>query len=110
MALLIVEFISILLLILSLLLLTVVLLRHFKGMNAPAYWLYYLGAFSLLAISGVYTRLLEIQPTDLDSIVRFVAHLSIFIGSYEIYKRYESRILDKLKTRRKTAGKKRRKR
>lgn len=93
---LIVEFISTFFLILSLLLLTAVLLKHFRGMKLPAHWVYYLGAFCLLAISSASTRLLNADFASVDVWLRFVANLSILLGSYEIFKRYESRLSSKL--------------
>lgn len=92
MVLLVVEFVSIFLLILSLLLLLAMLLKHFKGMDAPAHWVYYLGAFALLAISSAYTRLFAGDFASLDTVLRLVANISIFLGSYEIFRRYETSV------------------
>lgn len=95
MVLVVVEFISTMLLILSLLLLSATLVKHFKGMQLPAHWVYYMGAFSLLAISSAYTHALG-DFALLDTGLRFVANISIFLGSYELFRRYESRVADKL--------------
>ena len=97
----IIEFVSMFFLILSLLLLSAVLLKHFRGMALPAHWVYYLGAFSLMAISTALTKLGNSDIAALDVALRFVANLSILLGSYEIFRHYESRISSKL------AGKKR---
>ncbi len=97
MNLLIVEFISTFFLILSLLLLVAVLLKHFRGMRLPAHWVYYLGAFSLLAMSNALTKLSNMDFTSFDIWLRFVANLSILLGSYEIFRHYESSISSKLK-------------
>lgn len=110
MALFIIEFISTFLLIVSLLLLSAVLLKHFKGMQAPAYWVYYLGAFALLAIGNAYTKLFQGSFSSVDIALRFVANLSIFLGSYEIFKRYESRVSAKITSVRKTKKRRSRKR
>ncbi len=105
----VIEFISTFLLILSLLLLAAVLLKHFKGMQVPAHWVYYLGAFCLLAISSAYSKILQADSASLDTALRFVANLSIFLGSYEIFRRYESRVSEKLKPESKAkAGKRKR--
>lgn len=93
---LIIEFVSTFFLILSLLLLTAVLLKHFRGMALPAHWVYYLGAFCLMAISNASTKLLGVDFSSVDVWLRFVANLSIFLGSYEIFKHYESKISSKL--------------
>ncbi len=91
-----IEFFSIFFLIVGLLLLLAVLLKHFRGMKAPAHWVYFLGAFSLLAISSAYTNLFGGDVRMMDSIIRLVANLSIFMGSYEVFKRYESSVAKKL--------------
>ena len=106
MTLIIVEFVSMFFLILSLLLLSAVLLKHFRGMALPAHWVYYLGAFSLMAISTAFTKLWNIDVAAIDVGIRFVANLSILLGSYEIFRHYESRISSKLKA--KPSKKKRR--
>ena len=103
---LIIEFISMFFLIVSLLLLSAVLLKHFRGMALPAHWVYYLGAFSLMAISTALTKLGNSDIAALDVALRFVANLSILLGSYEIFRHYESRISSKL-TKRQPAKKKR---
>ncbi|MBI2076069.1 MAG: hypothetical protein HYT72_02360 [Candidatus Aenigmarchaeota archaeon] len=97
MTLIIVEFVSMFFLILSLLLLSAVLLKHFRGMALPAHWVYYLGAFALIAISTAFTRLLNADFSSVDVWLRFAANLSILLGSYEIFRHYESRISSKLK-------------
>lgn len=99
MNLLIVEFISTFFLILSLLLLVAVLLKHFRGMRLPAHWVYYLGAFSLLAMSNALTKLSGMDYAAFDTWLRLVANLSILLGSYEIFRHYESSISSKLKIR-----------
>ena len=98
MMMLIIEFVSTFFLILSLLLLTAVLLKHFRGMALPAHWVYYLGAFCLMAISSALTKLLNADFSSVDVWLRFVANLSILLGSYEIFKHYESRISSRLKS------------
>lgn len=92
MTLLFVEFVSTFMLILSLLLMLAILLKHFKGMQAPAHWVYFLGAFSLLAMSSTYSRIFP-GDAQLDTLIRLVANVSIFMGSYELFKRYESKPL-----------------
>ncbi len=97
---LIIEFLSIFFLVLGMLLLLAVLLRHFRGMNAPAHWVYFLGAFSLMAISSAYTKIFNGDAGTVDGLIRLVANLSIFLGSYEVFIRYESSVAKKLKEKR----------
>lgn len=95
---LILDFLSILFLVLSFGLLGGVILRNFKGMAVPPYWVYFIGGFILLSVSAIF---LKIVPNEepfftIEILLRFVAGLSIFLGSFEIYRRYESSVAKKI--------------
>lgn len=88
------DFASITLLILSFLLLGLILARHFKGMRYPPYWIYFLGGFSLLSVQGMFATVAPQGESfeTVNEMLKLVASFSIFLGSFEIYRRYEAKI------------------
>ncbi len=92
------DFMSIGFIILSFGLLGAVFIRHFKGMDVPPYWIYFLGGFAMLSISTMYMKLVPYEEPfiTIDILLRFMASFSIFLGSFDIFRRYESNITNRI--------------
>ncbi len=94
----ILEMLSIAFIVSSFVLLSYTLLKNFRGMQVPPYWIYFLLGFVLLAINNIYGNL--VATPDLAAInqwIKLFSTLSLLLGSYEIFRAYESSVSGKIK-------------
>lgn|SRR3989338_6645203 len=104
------ESVSIGLIILSFILLVTVLIKHFKGMEYPPYWIYFIGGFILLSLNSVFANIAPQteMASSVNIMLKLLANFSIFLGSFEVYRRYESSIAANLAQKPKSTRKKKR--
>ncbi|MBI2971323.1 MAG: hypothetical protein HYY37_02810 [Candidatus Aenigmarchaeota archaeon] len=87
------EILSISLIIASALLLSFTLIKHFRGMQVPPYWMYFIMGFILLALSNFYERIADTpEIAVINPWIKLVASASLFFGAFEIFRMYESRV------------------
>ncbi len=100
MATIILETISIALIVLSFVMLVIVLVKHFKGMEYPPYWIYFIGGFILLSLNSVFSNIAPRTElaSNINMMFKLLASLSMFLGSFEVYRRYQSNISVKIGT------------
>lgn len=88
------DFFSMLMFVASFIVLAYVLLKHFKGMQVPPYWIYFIGGFALLSIESFIS---QSAPDNervmvLGVVIKLMANFSILFASLEIFKIYESKL------------------
>ncbi len=100
MATIILETISIGLIVMSFVLLMIVLVKHFKGMEYPPYWIYFIGGFIMLSLDSVFSNIAPQTElaSSINMMLKLLANMSMFLGSLEVYRRYQTNISEKIGT------------
>jgi len=70
-----------------------VILRYFKGMEKPPFWLYFIFGFVIITFHGIFLNIEQIAAKSLYlSIVRLVGSLIMLYGTIQLLLSYKSRI------------------
>jgi len=89
------DIVSLFLLIITFFLLGYIFLKHFRGMRIPPYLIYYMTAAGLLSLNNIF---ILFTPSELEPFytivvaMKFAATTSIFLGAFELYRRFETKI------------------
>ncbi len=69
------------------------LLKHFKGMQTPSFWVYFLFGFILISLHSALLTVSKVSQYQLYlHLLRLVGYLTIFIGIVRLFVSYESKI------------------
>ena len=69
-----------------------IILRYFKGMEKPPFWLYFVFGFVIVAFHGILLNIEQIKSQTYLSVVRLVGGLLMLYGAIQLLKSYTSSI------------------
>ena len=82
------EFLYVIFVYLSAVILIILIARYYRGMKTPIFWIYFLAGFFLLTVQNFFA--VSLQPTELNisfvSFVKLIASIMVFMGVFELYR------------------------